>query len=122
MSNLGFRAKIDGVCQPGFEAVKEAFSREFEAGNELGASVCITLEGQTVVDLWAGYKDEARTEPWQRDTLANVYSTTKGITAIAAHRLGNVESFARELVRVTLLYKMQPEFEEGLIPVIDRNR
>ncbi|MGE4605181.1 MAG: serine hydrolase domain-containing protein [Myxococcota bacterium] len=79
--------KIEGVCQRGFEGVKEAFAREFEAGNELGAAVCITLEGTTVVDLWGGYKDEARTEPWERETLANVYSTTKGITAIAAHRL-----------------------------------
>jgi CubicO group peptidase (beta-lactamase class C family) len=79
--------KIEGVCQPGFEAVRDAFTREFESGNELGASVCITHEGQTVVDLWGGYKDESRTEPWQRDTLVNVYSTTKGITAIAAHRL-----------------------------------
>jgi CubicO group peptidase (beta-lactamase class C family) len=84
---VNVKVKIEGVCQSGFEAVREAFAREFEAGNELGAAVCITVDGRTVVDLWGGYKDEARTEPWERDTLANVYSTTKGITAIAAHRL-----------------------------------
>ncbi len=79
--------EIQGRTHPKFQAVRDAFAKEFADGNELGASLCLTLEGETVVDLWAGFRDEARTEPWQRDTLANVYSTTKGITAIAAHRL-----------------------------------
>jgi len=79
--------EIHGRCDARFERVREAFAREFAAGNEVGAAVCATLEGETVVDLWGGHRDEARTLPWQRDTLANVYSTTKGITAIALHRL-----------------------------------
>jgi CubicO group peptidase (beta-lactamase class C family) len=79
--------EIQGRVHPKFESVRDAFAKEFEDGNELGASLCLTLEGETVVDLWAGFRDEARSEPWERETLANVYSTTKGITAIAAHRL-----------------------------------
>ena len=79
--------EIHGRVHPKFERVKDAFAQEFAAGNEVGASLCLTLEGESVVDLWAGSMDGARTRPWQRDTLANVYSTTKGITAIAAHRL-----------------------------------
>jgi CubicO group peptidase (beta-lactamase class C family) len=78
---------IHGRVHPKFERVRDAFAREFADGNEVGASLALTLEGETVVDLWAGFRDAERTEPWQRDTLANVYSTTKGITAIAAHRL-----------------------------------
>jgi len=79
--------EIHGRCDARFEPVRRAFAGEFEQGNELGAALCITLEGETVVDLWAGQRDEERTLPWERDTLANVYSTTKGLTAIAAHRL-----------------------------------
>lgn len=79
--------EIHGHVEPEFAAVRDAFASELEAGNELGASLCITREGETVVDLWAGHQDAERTRPWRRDTLANVYSTTKGITALAAHRL-----------------------------------
>ncbi len=79
--------KLEGTCAPQFENVRDAFAKEFADGNELGASLCVTVEDEIVVDLWAGHMDEAKTRPWERDTLANVYSTTKGITAIAAHRL-----------------------------------
>ncbi len=78
---------IPGRCDPRFERVREQFLREFSAGNEVGAAVCVTLEGETVVELWGGHQDRQRTRPWERDTLVNVYSTTKGITAIALHRL-----------------------------------
>jgi CubicO group peptidase (beta-lactamase class C family) len=67
--------------------VRDTFAAGFERGDELGASVCVTVEGETVVDLWAGWADAAKTRPWTHDTLVNVYSTTKGITAICALRL-----------------------------------
>jgi len=79
--------EIHGTCDPAFARVREAFEREFAAGNELGAAVAATLEGELVVDLWAGHRDAERTRPFERDTLVNVYSTTKGLTAIALHRL-----------------------------------
>jgi CubicO group peptidase (beta-lactamase class C family) len=79
--------EIHGRFDPRFARVRDAFAKEFADGNEIGASLCMTVEGRTVVDLWAGSLDREGTQPWQRDTLANVYSTTKGITAIAAHRL-----------------------------------
>ncbi len=79
--------EIQGSCDARFERARDAFAREFAAGNEIGAAVCVTLEGEAVVDLWGGHQDLERTLPWQHDTLANVYSTTKGITAIALHRL-----------------------------------
>lgn len=78
---------IQGECAPGFEQVRNIFEASFESGAEVGASVCLTVEGETVVDLWGGSCDKEGTQPWQRDTLVNVFSTTKGLTALAAHRL-----------------------------------
>ncbi len=78
---------IEGSCDPKFNRVKEAFAANFEKGDEVGAAVAIVVDGKPVVDLWAGYADKAKTRPWTRDTLVNVYSTTKGLTAICAHRL-----------------------------------
>ena len=79
--------QIQGECEPRFSAVKKAFAENFEKRGEVGASVAITLDGKPVVDLWAGHADKAKTRPWTRDTVANVYSTTKGLTAMCAHRL-----------------------------------
>lgn len=80
---------IQGMCDPRFGAVREAFAENFAQGRELGASVCITLDGNTVVDLWAGQADEAGLRPWMQDTIVNVYSSTKGLGAICAHILAD---------------------------------
>ncbi len=79
--------KIEGTCDPKFNRIKDAFAANFEKGYEIGASVAATIDGNPVVDLWAGHADKARSRSWTRDTIANVYSTTKGLTAICAHRL-----------------------------------
>jgi len=78
---------VHGICAPRFARVREIFANSFESGQELGAAVAFVLDGETVVDLWGGYCDEARTRPWTRDTLVNVFSATKGMTALCAHRL-----------------------------------
>ena len=78
---------LHGECAPGFERVREAFAEGFAVRHELGAGVAVTLDGRPVVDLWAGFVDKAQSRPWFRDTLVNVYSTTKGWTAACAHRL-----------------------------------
>ena len=75
---------IEGRTDPRFEAVRDAFKANFSNGLEHGASVAITLAGEPVVDLWGGWADEKRTRPWQRDTIVNVYSTTKTMTALTA--------------------------------------
>lgn len=79
--------KIEGSCEPRFERVRQAFAENFARRNEYGAAVALTLDGKTVVDLWGGHADKARSKPWSRDTIVNVFSTTKGLTAIAAHRM-----------------------------------
>ncbi|MEX2230506.1 MAG: serine hydrolase domain-containing protein [Dehalococcoidia bacterium] len=73
---------IHGVCDDRFAAVRAAFQANFDAGRDVGASFAVTLDGETVVDLWGGHADEARTRPWERDTIVNVYSTTKTMTAL----------------------------------------
>src|SRR5215470_3701766 len=78
--------EIDGQCTARFGAVREAFAANFAAGREVGASFAATLDGELVVDLWGGHADAARTRPWQRDTIVNVFSTTKAMTAFVAHR------------------------------------
>jgi CubicO group peptidase (beta-lactamase class C family) len=77
---------IEGTVAPGFEHVREAFASNFSRGDayeDVGASLAVYRGGACVVDLWGGHRDAARTRAWTRDTLINVWSTTKGITAIA---------------------------------------
>jgi len=76
--------EIHGHCDQRFSSVREAFAKNFEDGLELGASFAATLDGKFVVDIWAGYTDVAQTRPWQRDTIVNVFSTTKPMTALCA--------------------------------------
>ncbi len=78
---------IEGTCDPRFQRVKDAFAANFETAHEVGAAVAMYIDGKPVVDLWGGHSDQARTKPWTRDTLVNVYSTTKGLAAMCAHRL-----------------------------------
>jgi CubicO group peptidase (beta-lactamase class C family) len=70
-----FRA--DGFCDERFLPLKRTFERNFEEGRELGASIAVTLHGETIVDLWGGFADRDRKRPWSHDTLAMVFSTTK---------------------------------------------
>jgi CubicO group peptidase (beta-lactamase class C family) len=79
--------ELQGTCDARFKRVHDVFAESFGKGAELGAGLCVYLDGRVVIDLWGGWMDEPRTQPWRRDTLANVYSTTKGITAICAHQL-----------------------------------
>ncbi|MGW0821697.1 serine hydrolase domain-containing protein [Streptomyces sp. NPDC002845] len=81
--------EVHGHCDPRFETVRTAFEENFRARGELGAAVCVTLGGETVVDLWGGWADAAGTRPWERETLVNVWSTSKGPTALCAHILAD---------------------------------
>jgi CubicO group peptidase (beta-lactamase class C family) len=78
---------VQGHCAPGFEPVREAFLQNFRDGLEVGAATAVVIDGQTVVDIWAGHADADRNRSWNRDTIVQVMSTTKGITALIAHRL-----------------------------------
>jgi CubicO group peptidase (beta-lactamase class C family) len=79
--------EIHGYCDPRFAGIRDGFASNFAAGKEIGAAVCVTVGGRPVVDLWAGHADVARTRPWHRNTIVNVYSTTKALGAICANLL-----------------------------------
>lgn len=74
---------VEGTCDARFTAVRDALEQQLASGNELGASIAVDLEGRSVVDLWGGWRDEAATQPWERDTIVNVWSTTKTVTSLA---------------------------------------
>jgi CubicO group peptidase (beta-lactamase class C family) len=81
--------EVGGFAHDKFSAVREAFQKNLDSGADLGAAVCATVDGETVVDLWGGWADEARTRPWKADTIVNVYSTTKTMTALCALMLAD---------------------------------
>src|SRR5215211_894987 len=72
-----------GFVAPGFEQVRREFERNFEERGELGGAVAAYSRGQKVVDLWGGVRDARDGSPWEEDTLVIVYSTSKGLAAIA---------------------------------------
>ncbi|MFF3487801.1 serine hydrolase domain-containing protein [Streptomyces sp. NPDC002701] len=82
-------SQVQGHCETRFEPVRAAFEENFRDRGELGAAVTVTLHGETVVDLWGGWADAAGTRAWERDTLVNVWSTSKGPTALCAHILAD---------------------------------
>ena len=79
--------QISGEVASGFEAVREAFERNFTEHGDEGAAFCLYRNGVKVVDLWGGVADVPASRPWTEDTLQLVFSTTKGATAICALRL-----------------------------------
>jgi CubicO group peptidase (beta-lactamase class C family) len=78
------REAADGFAHERFASVRSVFEKNLADGTDVGASFCATLEGETVVDLWGGHADETCARPWVRDTIVNVYSTTKTMTALTA--------------------------------------
>ncbi|HEY49884.1 MAG TPA: beta-lactamase family protein [Dehalococcoidia bacterium] len=80
---------VSGKCDPKFVRVRDEFERNFKEREEVGASVCITSDGETIVDLWGGTADVDTGEPWKEDTVSVVFSSTKGATALCAHILAS---------------------------------
>ncbi len=72
---------LSGYCDPRFAAIEKQLTKAIESGFDTGASVAIEYQGEMVVNLWGGYKDREKTQPWREDTIMNVFSTTKAITA-----------------------------------------
>lgn len=108
--------RVKGKCDPQFLGVREAFADNFDKRGEVGAGVCVYVAGKLVVNLWGGYADAARTRPWEQRTMVNMASTTKGITAICAHKL--VDRGCLDLDAPVARY--WPEFaqaDKGKIPV-----
>jgi CubicO group peptidase (beta-lactamase class C family) len=103
------RAEVHGRCEPAFEPLRRALADTVDAGHEVGAALAVYAGKQQVVDLWAGHTDAARTRPWDEDTIVNLYSVGKAITALCALRL--VERGALDLDSPVSRY--WPEFAQA---------
>jgi CubicO group peptidase (beta-lactamase class C family) len=82
-------AEVQGTCEARFVRVRDTLSANLDSGADVGASVAVYLHGEPVVDIWGGYVDEAKSAPWERDTLTNVWSTTKTMTFLCALMLAD---------------------------------
>jgi CubicO group peptidase (beta-lactamase class C family) len=77
-------ADLDGTFDERFRGVRNALAATLDSGLDIGASVAVALDGELVVDLWGGWADEAAGTEWERDTITNVWSTTKTMAALCA--------------------------------------
>ncbi|GAA1830905.1 serine hydrolase domain-containing protein [Agromyces salentinus] len=75
---------IHGHAHDDFAVLRDEFERQLASGEELGASLAVIVDGEPVVDLWGGWADPERATEWQRDTITNVWSISKTVTALAA--------------------------------------
>ena len=75
---------VHGDADARFDKVAEALAEELSSGAEVGAAIAIDIDGESVLDIWGGYADAAKTIPWGEDTIINVWSSTKTVTSLAA--------------------------------------
>jgi CubicO group peptidase (beta-lactamase class C family) len=90
-------AEVNGTWETRFEKVAETLANNIDSGADVGASVCVMIDGEPMVDIWGGHTDEAKTLPWEIDTIINVWSTTKTMTFLCALMLadrGELDFFA----------------------------
>lgn len=80
---------VAGTCAPEFDAVRDAFEQNFADRGEIGAAVAVWVEGDLVVNLWGGHADAGETRPWRQDTLASIFSGSKGLTSTCVHLLAD---------------------------------
>jgi CubicO group peptidase (beta-lactamase class C family) len=100
---------VQGTCDARFEPVRDVLAEQLGSGNDLGASIAVDVDGQTVADLWGGWCDEEHRTPWSENTITNVWSTTKTVTNLAALMLadrGLLDPYAP-------VAKYWPEFAEN---------
>jgi CubicO group peptidase (beta-lactamase class C family) len=87
MSGSNGMTESNGTTASGFEGVRRAFEANFAKGLEIGAAFSAYHRGHKVVDLWGGTADVVTGRAWDERTLALVFSTTKGATAVCANKL-----------------------------------
>jgi CubicO group peptidase (beta-lactamase class C family) len=80
---IGMNEMVQGRCDTRFDKVADALRQAIQSGEEVGAAIAIDIGGDLVVDMWCGYADAARTKPWEANTIVNVWSSTKTVTALA---------------------------------------
>lgn len=74
---------MGGGVEQGYGKLADAFRANFTERGDIGASFAVYRDGAKIVDLWGGYRDGSTGSPWRGDTIANMFSTTKGIASLA---------------------------------------
>ena len=90
-------AELNGSCDPRFQRVYDALAAQIRSGKETGASLCVTIDGEQVIDLWGGWREKEQIHPWTADTIVNVFSGTKTVASLAVlmlHDRGQLDIFA----------------------------
>jgi CubicO group peptidase (beta-lactamase class C family) len=100
---------ITGDCRPDLEAVRAAFAANLAERGEVGAAVCVLVDGEVVVDLAGGWADAARTRPFEADTLVDVYSAGKAVVGLLALQLVDHGDLALDAP----LREVWPELAQG---------
>ncbi|CAL5874771.1 uncharacterized protein PFLUO_LOCUS9073 [Penicillium psychrofluorescens] len=80
-------AEVHGSCDTAFDSVRDLFQQRIVDGPEVGASLCVNIDGKSVLDLWGGYADAEKTKPWDKNTITGIWSCTKIPTSLAAYLL-----------------------------------
>ncbi len=79
--------RVSGICDPKYQRIAESFIANFNQREEVGASVCMRIEGEPVVDLWGGMFATNTDKAWEEDTVSIIFSCTKAATALCAQLL-----------------------------------
>lgn len=103
------RTNVEGHCDSAFNAVRDAFAQNFAERGEVGAAVCVIVDGRPVVDLVGGWADESASRPWQHDTIVDFYSAGKALIALMVLQL--VDRGLLDLDQTVA--SVWPEFAEG---------
>lgn len=82
-------APAEGRVADGYEPLAQVFADQFERGEQIGASLAVFHRGRLVVDLWGGWRDRRRRQPWSRDTRIVVFSVSKGLASMGLHLLAD---------------------------------
>jgi CubicO group peptidase (beta-lactamase class C family) len=80
---------VHGHIDPRFDKVAQALAEEIDSGAEVGAAIAVDIDGESVLDIWGGHADAAKSVPWGEDTIVNVWSSTKTVTSLAALMLAD---------------------------------
>lgn len=102
-------AQVQGTCPEKFASLKKVFQEQLDSTNELGASIAVNIDGEEIVDIWGGFKDVEKKDPWDKDTIVNVWSSTKVFSALAVLMLidqGKLDAFEK-------VSKYWPEFAQN---------
>ncbi|KAF9872495.1 beta-lactamase [Colletotrichum karsti] len=75
--------QIKGTCDHRFEGLRTQMQQFIDSGEEVGAAIAVNLNGDNVVDIWGGYANKENNQPWDKDTIVNIFSTTKNVLSLA---------------------------------------